>query len=238
MGVTLVTGAGRRLGSELALAFARAGDAVAVHYRSARKGAEEAVGRARAAGVEAEAFAADLSLPDAPRRLVEAALLRFGRLDTLVHSASPWLEKPVAEVTAADWDDVFAVGPRAAFLLAQAAAPALEASSGAILLVSDVAATRAWPRHLPHAVAKAAVNALVVNLAAALAPGVRVNGLAPGIVLPPADLPAEEVERLVARTPLRRPVEVADLVAMAVALCRNRSTTGQVVAVDAGRSIV
>ena len=102
----------------------------------------------------------------------------------------------------------------------------------------DVAATKAWSDHVPHCAAKAAVEALVRNLAVALGPSIRVNGLAPGIVLPPEDLPAEVVRRLVSRTPLRRQVAVADLVSMAVDISSNRSMTGQVVAVDAGRSIV
>jgi pteridine reductase len=91
---------------------------------------------------------------------------------------------------------------------------------------------------VPHAAAKAALEALVRKLAVAMAPEVRVNGLAPGIVLPPDDLSADDVERLVARTPLRRIVPVEDLVSMALMLVANRSVTGQVVAVDAGRSVV
>jgi pteridine reductase len=233
-----VTGASRRLGRALAEGAARGGHDVAVHYRSDPAAAAEAVAALGALGARAEAFRADLSEPGAPRRLVEEVLSRFPRLDLLVHSASPWLEKPLEEVSEADWDDVFAVGPRAGFFLAQAAARALARTAGAILLVSDVAATKAWPRHLPHAVSKSAVDALVRNLAVALAPAVRVNGVAPGLVLPPGDLPEAEVARLVARTPLGRPVAVDDLVSAALALSSNRSITGQVLAVDAGRAVV
>lgn len=211
---------------------------VAVHYRSDPAAAAATVAAATSVGARSEALAADLREPGAPRRLVEEVLARLSRLDLLVHSASPWLEGPLEEVSEADWDDVFAVGPRAGFFLAQAAAPALRSVEGSILLVSDVAATRAWPRHVPHAVSKSAVDALVRNLAVALAPAVRVNGVAPGIVLPPDGLPAAAVEALVARTPLRRPVSVADLVSAALALAANRSVTGQVLAVDAGRAVV
>ena len=238
MKVALVTGAAQRLGRELALGFASAGYAVAVHYRTSLPRAEETAGEIRRRGAEADLFPADLADPLAPRALVEAVLARFGRLDTLVHAASPWVEGPVEAVTVEEWESVFSVGPRAAFFLAQAARSALSGSEGSVLLLSDVAARKAWPGHVPHAAAKAAVDALVVNLAVALAPRVRVNGIAPGIVLPPDAMPASEVERLVARTPLRRRVDVADLVALAVAMAANRSLTGQVLAVDAGRSIV
>lgn len=236
--VALVTGAAHRLGQALAFGFAAAGHRVAVHYRGAGEAAAETCAALVRAGSPAEPFPADLAEPAAPARLVGQVLERFGRLDVLVHSASPWIEKPWAEVSAADWDLLAAVGPRAAFLLAQAASPALSAAEGAILLVSDVAAGKAWPRHLPHAVAKAGLDALVRNLAVALAPAVRVNGIAPGIVLPPPGMDEAIVERLVAATPLRRRVAVEDVVSMAVALAANRSVTGQVVAIDCGRAVV
>lgn len=236
--VALVTGASRRLGRALAEGTACAGYDVAVHFRSDPAAAAETVAALESLGARAEAVAADLAEPGAPGKLVEATLGLFGRLDLLVHSASPWLEKPVGEIREEDWDAVASVGPRAAFFLSQAAAEALAAADGGILLVSDVASTKAWPRHVPHAAAKAAVDALVRNLAVALAPGVRVNGLAPGIVLPPDDLPEAELERLVGRTPLKRLVAVEDLVSAALFLATNRSITGQVLAVDAGRSVV
>ena len=236
--VALVTGASRRLGRAFAEGAARAGHDVAVHFRSDPAAAQATAAALAALGASAATFSADLREQGTPGRLVEAVLARFGRLDLLVHSASPWLEKPVEEVSEADWDDVFSVGPRAAFFLGQAAAPALARTEGAILLVSDVAATKAWPRHVPHAASKAAIEALVRNLAVALGPAVRVNAVAPGIVLPPDDLPADEVERLVAKTPLRRPAAVGDLVSAALFLSANRSITGQVLAVDGGRSVV
>jgi len=237
-GVVLVTGGSRRLGRELALGFARAGYAVAVSYRTGKDEADATVRSLRELGVPAAAFRADLARDGAPARLVESVVARFGRLDVLIHAASPWITSPVASVTLADWEAVFRAGPRAAFFLAQAATPALARADGSFLLISDVAATKAWPHHVPHAAAKAAIDALVRNLAVALGPAVRVNGLAPGVVLPPDDLAPATVERLVAGTPLKRKVGVSDLVSMAVVLASNRSMTGQVVAVDAGRSCV
>lgn len=236
--VALVTGGAHRLGRALALGFGRAGYDVAVHFRNHREEAEETGRLLRKGGTKAAVFRADLSRARSPLSLVEKVVSFFGGLDLLVHGASPWITKPVADVRVADWEAVFRAGPRAAFFLAQAAAPHLEKSRGAILLISDVAATKAWPKHVPHSAAKAALDALVKNLAVALGPSVRVNGLAPGIVLPPAGLPAGVIRRLVARTPLRRRVTPDDLVSMAVALASNRSMTGQVVAVDAGRSSV
>jgi len=250
MKVALVTGGAKRLGFELAKALARKGYSIALSYRSDPEEAGRAVDFLRKEeGVRAEAFRIDLAADGAPIKLLEEIFssplfsssvspAEPPRLDALVHAASPWIPKPVAAVTLDDWEAVFRAGPRAAFFLAQAAAPELARSSGSILFVSDVAATQAWPTHVPHAAAKAAINALVRNLAVALGPSVRVNAIAPGIVMPPADMSREAVDALVAKTPLGRPVAVADLMSMAVAILENRSMTGQVVAVDAGRSAV
>jgi pteridine reductase len=253
--VALVTGGAKRLGFEFAKALARNGYAIALSFRSDPEEAGRAVDSLRKEeGATAEAFQADLAADGAPLKLFEEIFssslfsssssssfspnsLSSPRLDALVHAASPWIPKPFSSVSLADWEAVFRAGPRAAFFLAQAAAPALARASGSILFVSDIAATQAWPSHIPHAAAKAAINALVRNLAVALGPGVRVNAIAPGVVMPPAEMSAEAVQALVARTPLARKVDVADLMAMAVAVLENRSMTGQIVTVDAGRSL-
>jgi pteridine reductase len=247
MKVALVTGGAKRLGFEFAKALAKEGYSIALSYRSDPEEAGRALDFLRKEeGVRAEAFRIDLAADGAPIKLFEELFSSplFSspssppRLDVLVHAASPWIPKPVAAVTFDDWEAVFHAGPRAAFFLAQAAAPELARSSGSILFVSDVAATQAWPTHVPHAAAKAAINALVRNLAVALGPSVRVNAIAPGIVMPPADMSREAVDALVVKTPLGRTVAVADLMSMALAILENRSMTGQVVAVDAGRSVV
>jgi len=256
--VALVTGGTKRLGFEFSRALVRSGYAVALSYRSNAEEAGHAVDLLRKEeGGRAEAFRADFADDGAPsslfKEIFSSSLFSSSsssssssakssssvpRLDALVHAASPWIPKPFASVTLSDWEAIFRAGPRAALFLAQAAAPALRAAQGAILLVSDVAAWKAWPTHVPHAAAKAAINSLVLNLSVALAPDVRVNAVAPGIVLPPDDMSAEAVAALVAKTPLARRVAVADLMAMAIAILENRSMTGQIVAVDAGRSIV
>ncbi|HVO50064.1 MAG TPA: SDR family oxidoreductase [Thermoanaerobaculia bacterium] len=246
MKVALVTGGTKRLGFEFARALFRSGYSLALSYRSDREAAGRAVDLLRKEdGGRVEAFRSDLAADDAPLRLFEEVFSSplFSppssppRLDALVHAASPWIPKPFSSVTLDDWEAVFRAGPRAAFFLAQAAAPELARSSGSILFVSDVAATQAWPSHVPHAAAKAAINALVRNLAVALGPSVRVNAIAPGVVLPPAGMTPGTVAALVAKTALGRQVAVADLMAMAVAVLENRSMTGQIVTVDAGRTL-
>lgn len=244
--VALVTGGAKRLGFEFAKALGRAGYAVAISYRTSEAEAQAARDfLRREEGARAEVFQADLAVDGAPIKLFEeifsSSLFPSSssspRLDALVHAASPWIPKPFSSVTVSDWEAIFRAGPRAAFFLAQAAAPALRDARGSILFISDVAANQAWPSHIPHAAAKAAINALVNNLAVALGPEVRVNAIAPGVVLPPTDMSADAVAKLVQSTPLKRRVSVEDVTAMAVAILGNQSMTGQIVAVDAGRMV-
>ena len=251
MKVALVTGGAKRLGFEFAKALAKKGYSIALSL-------QEQAPKKRAAPLiflegkrgPAPRHSMPTSPPTARRSNYskKSSLLPSfplplpspspPRLDALVHAASPWIPKPVSAVTLDDWEAVFRAGPRAAFFLAQAAAPELARSSGSILFVSDVAATQAWPTHVPHAAAKAAINALVRNLAVALGPNVRVNAIAPGSRHAARGHEPRGRGRARREDAARaRPVAVDDLMAMAVAILENRSMTGQVVTVDAGRTL-
>ena len=151
-----MTGSAHRLGKAIAVGLAEAGFQIAIHYNGSSQAAQETQTELLRICPGHFVLKADLSDVNAGRELVAAASRHHGRLDLLVHSASPWHEGPIEAVTPGEWDDVFAVGPRAGFFLAQAAFPHLRENRGAIVLISDVAATQAWPSHVPHAVAKAA----------------------------------------------------------------------------------
>lgn len=174
----------------------------------------------------------DLRVPAEIATLVDRAEAELGGLDLVVHAAGAgFLPKPVAEVTEADWDAALDVTAKGTFFLAQAAAPALAASSGTLVIVEDVASFQAWPSFAPHCAAKAAQAMLTRVLARALAPDVRVCGVAPGAV---AVEPGQE-ERRAGESLLGRvgtPADVADAVAY---LADARFVTGTTLVVDGGR---
>jgi pteridine reductase len=174
----------------------------------------------------------DVSRPDEARALVERAADELGGLDLLVHAAGDGFEpKPIADVTEEDWEAAFGVTAKASFFLAQAAAPHLRATKGALIQVEDVAAYQPWPSFAAHCAAKAAQAMLTRVLARALAPEVRVCGVAPG---PVAVEPGQE-ERRAAETLLGRvgrPEDVADAVAY---LAGADFVTGASLVVDGGR---
>jgi len=236
----LVTGAARRIGAAIARRLHWAGANVVLHYRGAEAEAgrlEAELNAARAAS--ALKVKADLLAPIAPRALLGAALERFGRLDLLINNASTFYPTAVGSIEPGHWEELIGSNLRAALFLAQEAAPQLAKNCGAIVNIADIHAERPLKGYLVYSVAKAGLVALTRALALELAPEVRVNAIAPGAIAWPEDgqFAPRERERIVAATPLARigsPEEVARAVHF---LATAPFVTGQVLAVDGGRSL-
>lgn len=177
---------------------------------------------------------ADLRAPEGAALLVERAVGELGGLDLVVHAAGAGFEpRPFEEVSEADWDAALDVTAKGTFFLAQAAAPALRESRGVLVIVEDVASFRPWPLFAPHAAAKAAQAMLTRVLALALAPDVRVCGVAPG---PVAVDPGTE-DRRAASVPLRRVGSADDVAEAVLYLSRAGYVTGSTLFVDGGLSL-
>jgi pteridine reductase len=210
---------------------------VVVHFNGAREGADETVRLIRDAGGDATSVQADLGKPDAPETLVDQVLASHGSLGALVNSAAMMLRTPVGEVTLGDWEAMFALNVRAPFFLSQHAAPALAATEGAIVNIADLAAFESWPAYVPHGMTKAAVVQMTRALARALAPRVRVNAVAPGVVLLPDGWSADAAEHLRTTTPLARLGSPDDVAKAVVFLLEATYVTGETIRVDGGRHI-
>lgn len=198
------------------------------------------VGSAIAARLEKEGwdvFAAgkvhgDISDGEAARAVVRTAVEELGGLDLLVHAASDgFMPKPVEEVTEEDWEAAFGATAKGGFFVTQAAAPHLRESRGVVIMIEDVMGLEPWPSFAPHGAAKAALSMLTKVFARALAPEVRVCGIAPG----PVAVEPEQEERRAAESLLGRvgtPDDVADAV---VYLAGAGFVTGATLVVDGGR---
>ena len=231
----LVTGAGHRVGRAIALAVGAQGATVAVHYHGSADGARETVAMIERAGGAAALFQANLTETEAPQRLTDAVTSAFGRIDLLVNSAASMQRTPLDTVTPAEWDAIFALNLRAPFFLSLAVAKSMGDAGGVIVNISDHMGFESWPGFVPHGVSKAAISAMTHHLAAALAPRVRVNAVAPGAVLAPASWPDAERRQFEAETPLHRVGTPEDVAAAVCYLATANYVTGETLFVDGGR---
>lgn len=236
-GVVLVTGAGIRLGREMALALGDAGMNVAVHYARSESDALATVDEIRRRGRRAEPFAADLSRQGEAEKLVDAVMTRMGALDALVNSAAVMHRTPLGEVTYESWAQTMDLNLRAPFFLSQAAAKAMRAKGGAIINIADLAAFETWPGYIPHSISKAGLVQMTRAMAHALGPAIRVNAIAPGAVLLPEGWPDESRKRLEESTPLKRLGTPDDVVGALLYLLRADYVTGETIIVDGGRHV-
>lgn len=238
--VALITGAARRIGATIARTLHAAGYDLALHCRRSRTELDALVAELeRTRSHSTLALQADLAEVERLPALVGAVVERFGRLDGLVNNASAFHPTPLGSITLAQWDELFAANARAPLFLAQAAAPHLSASRGAIVNLIDVYAERPLAQHSVYGMAKAALAMATRALALELAPAVRVNGIAPGAILwPEAGKPTAEQEALIARTPLQRVGAPEDVATTALWLLRDaKFVTGEIIRVDGGRSL-
>jgi pteridine reductase len=236
----LITGAARRIGAALARGFHAEGANVCIHFHRSAGEAEllrDELNGARPGS--ATIIAADLLDLEALPRLVEHAVRSFGRLDVLINNASTFYPTPLGSVTARQWDDLMGTNLRAPLFLSQAAAPALADTQGLILNMIDIHAQRPLPRHPVYSSAKAGLVMLTRSLARELAPAVRVNGIAPGPILwPDGGIDAALKQEIIDKTLLKRSGSPPDIVRTALFFAKDAPfVTGQILAVDGGRSV-
>ena len=235
--IALVTGAGRRVGRAIATALGQRRMHVAVHYNGSARGAAEAAADIEKAGGKATLFQADLSQPDSPTQLVDQVATKLGTLDVLVNSAAIMQRTPLASVTPADWDSTFALNARAPFFAAVAAARHMAERGGAVVNIADLAGLETWPAYIPHGLSKTVVVQMTRALARTLAPNVRVNAVAPGVILLPDGWDDDTGERLRRTTPLKRLGSVNDVVGAVIYLLEADYVTGETIVVDGGRHV-
>jgi NAD(P)-dependent dehydrogenase (short-subunit alcohol dehydrogenase family) len=235
--IALVTGGAIRLGRAISLVLAGEGMRLVVHYNASADEANALVAEIRARGGEAVAIGADLSAAGQAERLAREARDAFGGVDVLVNSASVFPSERVDDADEALWDRTLAVNLKAPALLIRHLAPTLRERRGVVVNMCDLAGLQPWASYGVHAVAKAGLIHLTKVAARSLAPEVRVNGIAPGAVLPPESMGEDELDALARSTPLRRIGSPDDVVRALLYLLRADFVTGEVLVVDGGRML-
>jgi pteridine reductase len=236
----LVTGGARRVGAAIVRALHGAGANVVIHCHHSLAAAQALAAELTAERADsAQVVATDLLEAGQLPELIRQAQQRFGDLHLLVNNASSFYPTPLGSITLAQWDDLIGSNLRAPLLLTQAAAPALRRTQGAVINIVDIHGLRPLRDHAVYSVAKAGLIMLTRALARELAPEVRVNAIAPGPVLwPDAPMPEDRKQQIIDKTPLERH-GAPDDIARAVLFFAGDApyVTGQILAVDGGRSI-
>ncbi|TVS15375.1 MAG: pteridine reductase [Gammaproteobacteria bacterium] len=240
--IALVTGGAVRVGAAISRCLHADGFDVALHYRRSRQPAEELA--AELNDVRADSaflVSGDLAETDGPQAIAAGFLDRSAACDLLVNNASSFFPTAVDEADDAAWDELFGSNLRGPFFLIQALLPALQAGQGAIVNLVDIHAERPLAGYPVYSMAKAGLAMLTRSLARELAPGIRVNGVAPGAILwpeDPDDAWGREQEAILKRVPLGRTGTPEDIAGAVLYLARAPYVTGQILAVDGGRSVV
>ena len=239
--VAIITGAARGIGRAIALALARTGCHILLHYNASAQDAKKVRGLIESHGVRATLVRADLQQTAAAQEIVAAALEAFGTVDILVNNAGVFSAKPTLEISPADWQRVHTINLQSPFLLCQAAARVmLERQGGVMLNIASGGGLSPHPAYetgAHYATAKAGLVMLTKRLAREWAPDIRVNCIAPGIIDSGKTAVAKNWKRkVVPRIPLDRIGSAEDIAQAAVFLCSDQSAymTGQIINVDGG----
>jgi len=237
----IVTGAARRVGAAIARRLHAAGANLMLHYKSAEPDAVALQSELNASRKDSVALVrADLLDIAGLAEIVRNTVVRFDRIDALVNNASSFFPTPVGDISDEHWDDLIGTNLKAPLFLAQAAAPHLKKAGGCIVNITDIHAERPLKNYVVYSIAKAGLAGMTRSLARELGPDIRVNGVAPGPILWPEDDAFDEVsrQRIVSHTLLKRAGEPDDLArAVYFLIAEAPYVTGQIIAVDGGRSV-
>jgi pteridine reductase len=240
--VILVTGGAKRVGAAICRRLHAAGASIAIHYRSSDQEAlalQQQLNNLRPKS--ATVFQADLLDLNALPQLVHKVVKQFGRLDALVNNASSFYATQLADINESQWHDLLGTNLKAPLFLAQAAAEELRRRHGCIVNITDIHAERPMHGHLLYSVAKAGLVALTKGLAQEMAPQVRVNAVAPGVIVWPENaswMDEEQRRKIIAHTLLKREGEPDDIARTVAFLIQDAPyITGQIISVDGGRSV-
>jgi NAD(P)-dependent dehydrogenase (short-subunit alcohol dehydrogenase family) len=235
--LALVTGAAHRLGRALALHLAHLGYAILLHHHSADEEALDTVKKITNLGMPVYPFKADLT----ESAEIDSLFLYLDtlphQLKILVNSAGVMQRGNILTLSVEEWDAALSLNLKTPFLISQRAAARMR-GPGLIVNITDSGVGKVWTGFPAYLVSKSGLETLTRIQAKALAPNIRVNAIAPGLVLPAGNISEPEWQKLVDRLPLKRSTRPEDISSALEFLINNESVTGQTIVVDGGYSLI
>ena len=233
--VCLITGGSHTLGADIAKVLASNGIEIAINYNKSEHSAIDLCNKIKDSGIRAEIIRADVSEPKDAHKLVLKTLDLFGQIDILVNNAGPYVDDPYLELKLEDFDHIMNTNVRATYLISQIAGKAMkQRGSGNVI---NIAATSAFDnRHTVYGLAKKGVIHLTKQLATELAPEIRVNAIAPGLIADNEDMSPKKRNEVLEKTPLGRLATRKEIAEVLYSICGPSfdSVTGQTIIIDGG----
>ncbi len=232
----LVTGAAHRVGREIALHLARSGYDIGLHYSTSRKDAEKTKSEIESLGRKAYLLQANVLNPIEIEALFELFSLEKRKIDVLVNSAAIMPKSDLMKITWQDWDQIFNVNLRGAWLMARNAIEFMN-TEGVIINISDAGAELHWTGYGAYGISKSGLNEMTRLLAKELAPRIRVCGIAPSLLIKPEEMSQKEWDLLASRVPARSAGDMSALMATIDLLITNGYITGEIITLNGGASL-
>ena len=236
----LVTGGGKRIGATIVETLHNKGFNVAIHYNSSSNAADQLCAQLNAKKQDSSiAIEADLTDQDSLESLIPSLLEKTKRLDVLINNASTFYPTPIEKIALEDWENLFGTNLKAPLFLSKYAAQHLKQTQGTIINIIDIHSKKPLKEHPIYGSAKSGLAMLTRSLASDLAPDVRVNGISPGLILWPDKNPSEQAKNnILQQIPLKK-IGTSEDIANAVAFLIEDAPyiTGEIIAIDGGRSI-
>jgi len=235
--LALVTGAAKRLGKAFAIQLAKEGFDIILHYHSSATSAEETANEIRKYGVKVYPRRADLCDTSQIRELFRILDSEERDLDVLINSASIMMKGDIKTVSVDEFNSIVAINIRAPLVCSQEASKRMS-KGGSIINISDIGARKSWKEYPVYSPSKAAVESMTRIFAKAVAPDIRVNAIAPGLVLPPETGETGLWEKIINRLPAKRIASTEEITSVLSFLVNNTYITGQIITVDGGYSLI
>jgi pteridine reductase len=234
--LAIITGAGHRLGSYFALTLAQRGYAILLHYHSSDSKVSDLIMHLKSFGSQVYPIKADLMNTNQIYEMWSTIDTLPHRVEILINSAAIMPKNDILTMSQTDFDRTMELNLRAPLICSQEAAKRMS-GGGLIINISDIGAGKNWLSYPAYSISKAALEVLTRLLAKALAPNIRVNAIAPGLVIPPENGNDDLWESLIKKVPLRRAAASEEITSMLEYLITNKYITGQVITIDGGYSL-
>lgn len=231
----IVTGGAKRIGRSVSLKLAELGYNIALHYNRSGTEALQTRRDIEAKGVKCETFTHDLSDTSGIRELSENIFSEFDNIDLLVNNASVFRETSLSDITPAEFYDEFNINLVSPFFLSQQFARRVD--KGLIINMLDARITKVHTLHFVYNMTKKSLRDFTLMAAKSLGPGIRVNGICPGPVMPPPDKNQEYLNEIALKTPLKRTGTPSDITVAVKYLVENKYVTGEILYVDGGEHL-